>query len=64
MNMNQFINMLTRMVARRLLNWGIRRATAPKPGAPRNPQQKSRDKAAREAAKRARQAARITRRMR
>lgn len=64
MNMNQIVNMLTRMVSNRLLNWGIRRMNAPKPGVPQTPQQRSRDKAAREAVKRGRQAARITRRMR
>ena len=64
MNMNQIINMLTRMVSNRLLNWAIRRMNAPKPGVRQTPQQQSRDKAAREAVKRARQAARITRRMR
>lgn len=64
MNMNQLVNMLTRMVSNRLLNWGMRRLNAPKPGERQTPQQKSRDKAAREAVKRARQAARITRRMR
>lgn len=64
MNMNQLVNMLTRMVSNRLLNWGIRRMNAPKPGTRQTPQQHSRDKATREAVKRARQAARITRRMR
>ncbi|MCV2448244.1 MULTISPECIES: hypothetical protein [Paracoccus] len=64
MNMNQLVNMLTRMVSNRLLNWGMRRMNAPKPGERQTPQQKSREKAAREAVKRARQAARITRRMR
>ncbi|WP_199259089.1 hypothetical protein [Paracoccus binzhouensis] len=64
MNMNQFINMLVRMVTNRLLNWGIRRVNAPRPGTRQSPQQRARDKAAREAVKRARQAARIARRMR
>lgn len=64
MNMNQIMNMLTRMGLNRLLNWGLRRMQAPKPGVALTPQQRSRDKAVREAVKRARQAARITRRMR
>ncbi|WP_238986907.1 hypothetical protein [Paracoccus sp. MKU1] len=55
--------MIARMAADRLMNWGIRRANAPKPGARRTPQQQSHEKAMREAVKRARQAARITRRM-
>ncbi len=63
MNVNRLISVLTRKVANRLLNWGIRRMNAPKPGARRTPQQRSREKAMREAVKRARQAARITRRM-
>ena len=64
MKMNQLVNRLTRMVSNKLLNWGMRRMAAPKPGVPQTPQQKSRDTAAREAVKRARQAARITRRLR
>ena len=62
--MNQLINMLTRMVMNRLMNWGMRRMNAPKPGVKKTPQQQSRDKMTREAVKRARQAARITNRMR
>jgi len=64
MNLNQVIHMAMRMAGNRLLNWGIRRMNAPKPGERQTPQQRSREKAAREAVKRARQAARITRRMR
>ncbi|SIP93656.1 hypothetical protein SAMN05421641_10227 [Paracoccus thiocyanatus] len=64
MNMNGIINMLIRMASNRMLNWGIRRMNAPKPGEKQTPQQRSRERAAREAVKRARQAARITRRLR
>ncbi|MDK8871595.1 hypothetical protein QPR87_03075 [Paracoccus sp. SSJ] len=57
--------MLMRMAANRLLNWGTRRINAPKPGQKQSPQQQqSREKTMREAIKRARQAARVTRRMR
>ncbi|WP_223191315.1 hypothetical protein [Paracoccus thiocyanatus] len=62
--MNGIINMLIRMASNRMLNWGIRRMNAPKPGEKQTPQQRSRERAAREAVKRARQAARITRRLR
>ncbi|WP_285048267.1 hypothetical protein [Paracoccus sp. SSJ] len=65
MNLNQIVNMLMRMAANRLLNWGTRRINAPKPGQKQSPQQQqSREKTMREAIKRARQAARVTRRMR
>ena len=63
MNINNFVAVIARMVADRLMNWGIRRMNAPKPGARRTPQQQSHEKAMRQAVKRARQAARITRRM-
>ncbi|KGJ12472.1 hypothetical protein EQ718_22780 (plasmid) [Paracoccus versutus] len=63
MNLNRLISDLTRKVANRLLNWGIRRMNAPKPGERRTPQQRGREKAMREVVKRACQAARITRRM-
>jgi len=66
MNMNQFFNMLTRMVTRRLMNWGINKSLRQMnsgTGGKRSPQQKSLNKTARETAKRARQAARITRRL-
>ncbi|RDW12674.1 hypothetical protein DIE28_12405 [Paracoccus thiocyanatus] len=64
MNMNGIINMLIRIASNRMLNWGIRRMNAPKPGEKQTPQQRSRERAARESVKRARQAARITRRLR
>ncbi|WP_258869684.1 hypothetical protein [Paracoccus thiocyanatus] len=62
--MNGIINMLIRIASNRMLNWGIRRMNAPKPGEKQTPQQRSRERAARESVKRARQAARITRRLR
>ena len=59
--MNQIVNMLTRIGLNRLLNWGLRRMHAPKAGVALTPQQRSREKAAREVVKRARQAARTQR---
>ena len=71
MNMQQIINMLTRMVMRRGIHWGINKATrqisktgARQPGSKgATPTGNLQNRAAREAAKRARQAARITRRL-
>lgn len=66
MNANQLFNMLTRMVGNRLLKWSMaktgRKAGPEAVKRPTQPQ-RNRDKLAREATKRARQAARITRRM-
>lgn len=64
MNWTQLINMLTRMFGNRLLNWGVRRMNAPKPGEKRTAEQRRRDKAARETTKRFQQVTRILRRMR
>lgn len=71
MNMQQIINMLTRMVMRRGMSWGINKATrqmsktsAKQPGSKgATPTGHQQNRAAREAAKRARQAAQITRRL-
>ncbi len=63
MNFNQTIIKLMRMATMWLLNWGIRRVNAPKPGQRRTAQQRSQEKTARDTVKRARQAARLTRRM-
>lgn len=71
MNLNQIVNMVIKTVTRRLVNWGVnkgmdlaaRRGTGGTAvGA--TPAQAKQDNAAREAAKRARQAAKITRRLR
>ncbi|HRO13797.1 MAG TPA: hypothetical protein PLL33_01905 [Paracoccus sp. (in: a-proteobacteria)] len=70
MNLNQILNMFGRMVTRRLMNWGVnkdidaatRRAGGTVKGKPALSTQKQ-AKAAREAVKRARQAARVTRRI-
>lgn len=62
MNLNQLINMILRMFSGRLVNWGIRRMNAPKPGEKHTAAQRQREKSMRQAVKRARQAARITRR--
>ena len=61
MNTNQLINMLMRMVSRRLMNWGINRASRSggKPGQPASRQ--SRQMQAN--TKRIRQAINIARRM-
>ncbi|RDE00999.1 hypothetical protein SAMN04244567_00323 [Paracoccus pantotrophus] len=64
MNINRLIAILTRVAVNRLLRWGLRRMHAPKSGARRTPRQQGREKTMREAVKHARQAARITRRMR
>lgn len=66
MGLNRIINMLTRMVSRRAVNWGINKdighfsKTNGKTPAKLTPQQA---KATRQAVKRARQAARLTRRI-
>ena len=59
MSMNRLVHMLLRMLMRRGVNWGVRRATR-KPGQG-SPTPKSRVE--REAVKRGRQAARLLRRM-
>lgn len=69
MNLNQIINMLIRMVMKRLMNFGITRGIEMAAGKGKAPAEMTpaERKAAgdmRAAAKRARQAARITRRMR
>lgn len=70
MNMQQIMNMLTRMIMRRGLNWGINEATRQMskpgtrhPGGKATPAAQQQGRGAREAAKRARQAAQITRRL-
>ena len=63
MNLNQFFNMLARVLTGWLVSWGIRRVKAPKPGERQTAHQRQREKTMRQAVKRARQAARITRRM-
>lgn len=69
MNLNRFLNMVVNVVTRRLINAGInhglrwfnrRSASAAQPPVPPEEQQKQ---AARAAAKRARQAAKVTRRI-
>lgn len=66
MSLNQIITMLTRMVTRRAMNWGINKGIGHlsrsngKTPAKLTPQQA---KATRQAVKRARQAARLTRRI-
>lgn len=67
MNASQFVNMLIRMATNKAMNWGMKRAmrtTKPAKGAPTSPAQRQTEQAARATAKRARQAAKITRRMR
>lgn len=73
MNLNQILNMVVKTFTRRLVNWGVnkgmdlaaRRGTGgAAPGAKATPVQQRQANAAREAAKRARQAAKITRRLR
>lgn len=67
MNLNQVVNRLSRMLGQRLLRWGMSKGAGGAPAAARakpGPQQRQREKLGREAAKRARQAARITRKMR
>ncbi|MDO5613687.1 MAG: hypothetical protein Q4G14_10670 [Paracoccus sp. (in: a-proteobacteria)] len=73
MNFNQLINMVMRMFTQRAMNWGMRRATrtARKTDTGKvarkddglTPAQRKQQAQAREATKRARQAARITRRI-
>lgn len=65
MKLTEFINRLGRMVTNRLMKRGVDKAirTASGKDAKPTPQQRQRDKQSREAVKRARQAARITRRM-
>ncbi|MDS9468558.1 hypothetical protein RGQ15_13385 [Paracoccus sp. MBLB3053] len=62
MNVNQLMGMLSRMLTNRLMHWGIRKANSDSSGR-QTPQQRQREKSARKAIKRARQAARITRRI-
>lgn len=69
MNLNQLVNMVVNIVMRRLLNIGINKginAVSRKPGAktPMTPNEAKQAQTTREAIKRARQAARITRRLR
>ncbi|MEZ5884849.1 MAG: hypothetical protein R3D53_13725 [Paracoccaceae bacterium] len=69
MNLNQLINMAVNIVTRRLMNIGINKGidAISRRGngkAPMTPEEARQAKTARAAAKRARQAARITRRMR
>ncbi|MDO5621095.1 MAG: hypothetical protein Q4G24_06465 [Paracoccus sp. (in: a-proteobacteria)] len=76
MNMNQILNMLQRMLLRRAMNWGINKgigmlgkrtaqngAQTDQPEAPMTPEERKRVQQSRDMAKRARQAARITRRL-
>ena len=65
MNLNQFFNMLSRMITHRLLNWGINKGIRQmnSSGGKQTVQQRQREKATRRMVKRARQAARITRRL-
>ncbi|MFT4013791.1 MAG: hypothetical protein QM682_10375 [Paracoccus sp. (in: a-proteobacteria)] len=62
MNANRLFGMLARILTNRLLNLGIRKMNQSADGR-QTPQQRGREKAARMAVKRARQAARITRRI-
>lgn len=69
MNMNQLINMMIRMVMQKLMNFGIRKGTQlaagkGKPAAEMTPAERKAARDMRAAVKRARQAARITRRIR
>ena len=69
MNLNQLINMVVNIVTRRLVNFGINKgidAVSRKPGAktPMTPDEAKQAQTTREAVKLARQAARITRRLR
>jgi hypothetical protein len=68
MNANQIINMVMRMLGRRLINGGINKgidlaAGRGKPAAEMTPEEHAQATQARQLAKRARQAARITRRL-
>lgn len=71
MNMNQLINMLTRMFAKKATNWAVRKGTsqfdrsgvADDPGVRPTKAQQDQKKRANQAAKRAQQALRITRRL-
>lgn len=63
MNINRLFNMLGRILTGWLVSWGIRRKNAPKPGERQSASQRQREKTMRQSIKRARQAARITRRM-
>lgn len=62
MNANQLFNMFARMLSRRLMNWGVNKGVGrlSKTGGKLTPGQA---RATREAVKRARQAARLTRRI-
>ena len=69
MNLNQLINMVVNIVTRRLVNFGINKgidAVSRKPDGktPMTPDEAKQAQTTREAVKRARQAARITRRLR
>ena len=71
MNLNGLLNQFARIVTNRLMNWGInkgintaaRRSGGTTAGGKMTPQARKQERTAREAVKRARQAARITRRM-
>ncbi len=67
MNMNQLINMAMRMLTRRAMNWGMNKGmntlSRNGRGGAEGRRGHGQDKTTREAIKRARQAARITRRL-
>ena len=67
MNFNRILKMLTAVFLRRAVNRSIRKAVGPargaKPADGMSPQERAQTRTARQTAKRARQAARITRRM-
>lgn len=71
MNLNGIINQITRIFVNRAVNWGIRKGTdtlakrsgGTTTGGKMTPQARKQAQTSREAIKRARQAARITRRM-
>lgn len=68
MNLNQIVNMVMRIFLRKGVNWGINKGTkmmskGRKPAAPTTPASVSHSAQARDAAKRARKAAAITRRI-
>lgn len=62
MNLNQIVNMLTRMLTRRAVNWSINKARQ-KPGKAAAGTKPTQSNEHRAAVKRARQAARLTRRI-
>ena len=71
MNLNGLLNQFTRILTNRLMNWGVnkgintmaRRSGGTTPTGKMTPQARKQEKTTREAVKRAREAARITRRM-